>query len=151
MAAEAKSDTTHTADGVISYETYKDIVQHIHQKNCESYGWVYLPLIPGAYGYDNLVYSIDATFKELKKNKDIDQKELAKHIHDAWVTNYKFWRDNKPYEKQPDKYKKPFKPLGDKQRNLCASTSYEDLDDVEKQKDLVLAKIISEYAKSISN
>jgi hypothetical protein len=39
-------------------------------------------------------------------------------------------------------YFKPFNPIGDKQRNNSAITTYDDLPLEEKDKDLIIAKIL---------
>lgn len=68
--------------------------------------------------------------------------EIANLIHQGWIINYVFWRDNEPWTFEKIKYQKPYKTLNDEQLNICASTHYEDLVEEEKNKDLILAKWI---------
>lgn len=135
-----------TADGKIEYTSYAELVQKVHRSNCEHYGWTYTTLQPGAFGYDNLVHSIHAL--KIWKIDNIDQdwndklSQLAEIVHNAWIMNYTYWRDQKPYETHPELYRKPYKPIGDVRRDACANTKYGDLPADEQEKDLVLAKII---------
>lgn len=138
-------EPTTTADGKIPYAFYDEFVQKTNQKNCEHFGWKCAPLKKGAYGYDNLVYTVHTVFT---RDEDItDLEKIAELIHDAWTTNYLFWRDNKPYEQNPG-YRRPFNPIGDERRDKCASTKYTDLPEEEKNKDRVLAEIIVELTKN---
>lgn len=148
----AENIATCTADGKILYENYHDLVQNVHEENCKFFGWKFTPLRPGAYGYDNLVYAIHDTFNFLEKEKDSkDEKNpenIAEIIHQSWIKNYVFWRDNTPYEKS-EKYKKPYNPINDERRNKCASTPFASLDEDERTKDIVLAKIIQKKWESM--
>lgn len=145
-----------TADGKILYEKYHDLVQHVHKKNCDFFSWKYTPLIPGAFGYDNLVYTIYDGLEFLRENKEkLDQDgtekydKLAEVIHKAWIKNYIFWRDTKPYETS-EKYRKPFNPIGDERRNKCAETPFEKLDTEERQKDIILARILTDLFSQLN-
>lgn len=126
-----------TADGEISYTPFTEKVQLVHQKNCELNNWNFKPLSPGSYGYDNLVYCL-AACQGLS-----NLEEMASLIHDAWTVNYIYWRDNSPWEKNSF-YRKPFSPLNDERRNMCASLAFSLLPEDEKKKDEILAKIILE-------
>lgn len=137
---------TQTANGKYGYntvfqnKTLNDWVQEFHKINCEENKWSFTPLKPGAYGYDNLVICLGNFFSSQSAPKETSLEEVAILIHDSWVENYIYWRDNKPWEKEG--YFKPFKPINDERRNKCAETSYKDLPDDEKEKDLILARYI---------
>ncbi len=138
----ASDEANRTADQKILYQPYQEIVNKVHQQNCQHYGWNYSPLKPGSFGYDNLIYSIDAVKKLIFENKsEIKLDSVAAAIHDGWVVNYLYWRDSSPFLTD-QKYKKPYSPLGDERRNKCASQTYSELDPTEKEKDQVLAEII---------
>lgn len=132
---------TVTADGEIKYDAYDTKVQTLHRGNCDAYNWEYTPLKPGAFGYDNLVRTIYEVERFLKEKKDADVLEVASVIHDAWTKNYVYWRDNIDNILSKG-YRKPFKPIGDAQRNKCATTKFADLDEEERLKDIVLAKLL---------
>jgi hypothetical protein len=92
----------------------------------------------GCYGFDNLAVCIGYVFDNADKITSVD--EIAEMIHKSWIINYIYWRDNTPWVDDNVKYIKPFKPINDDRRNLCAITDYKDLPDDEKEKDLILAR-----------
>ena len=116
-------------------------VQETHKHNCESNGWKHYPLRKGCFGYDNLAISIGLALT----NYVADKEELAKKIHEGWCINYIFWRDEKPHETSTDyKYIKPYTPLNDERRNLCAQTDFVSLEKEEQDKDYIIAEFILE-------
>lgn len=158
------SVATCTADGSYQYsrvmcgKPLSEWVDIVHRYMSDKSGWKYFPLSPGAFGYDNLVMSISELLIKIS-NKDnefsrlligtstVDQ--LANHVHEGWVKNYTYWRDNSPFLANPS-YKKPAKPLGDERRNMCASLKYDDLPRDEKDKDIMVVDcIIGEWREMI--
>lgn len=119
-------------------KTLDEWVQTAHQYNCRKHGWDHYPLKKGAYGYDGLAMSLGRALGGPLTDRD----EVARDVHDGWCTNYGFWRDHKPYERTDYTYHRPYKPIGDPRRNLCFTTSYDDLDESEKVKDLVFADFL---------
>lgn len=136
---------TTTADGTFTFsQTYNgttlhDWINQCHKALAVSSGWEYKPLKPGMFGYDNLAHSIGRVFSTNYSTMSID--ELANLVHQGWITNYIYWRDNNPFETNP-LYFKPGNPLGDERRNLCANTSYKDLPKDEQNKDLIIAQVL---------
>ena len=157
--------------------TLHEWVQRLHEYNCTANGWNFVPLKRGAFGYDNLVMSVSSALPyEFDKNKtyysEIPQKVLARFasknnlnkgvqptmsledvasdVHDGWSRNYRFWRDNKPWENLEYLYMKPYAPLGDERRNECAELPYIDLSDEECAKDDVIARVIIEILSARS-
>ena len=132
--------------------SYKDIhynhtldewVNIAHFYLSEKSGWKFYPLKPGAFGYDNLVVSLVYLFNNLAKEPlrdgkksvyDEDLESMASAVHEGWIENYKFWRDNSPFLTN-NFYKKPASALGDERRENCAKTVYYDLPEDEKEKD----------------
>lgn len=139
-------EATQTANGMYSYDTLfnghklSDLVQLLHQFNCVQNGWKFIPLRHGAFGFDNLAICIAYTISKINKSTTIE--EIADLVHKAWIINYVFWRDNKPWIKQKSTYFKANKPLSDERRNLCASQKYSELPKEEQEKDLIIAKWI---------
>lgn len=142
-----------TANGQYCYEdTYygqpmDSWVQWCHQDNCVANGWRYTPLARGAFGYDNIVVSLHFLFEEIGVCHDAsveelllpeNQERLADAIHRGWCENYIYWRDNKP--KAP--YRAPAKPLGDARRNACATETYAELPEDEKEKDQLFVRFV---------
>jgi len=141
---------TESACGKISYDselfhlTMDGWVQAVHRNNALALGWTKsFPLKRGAYGYDNLVLCIHDIF-----HSDIGrlEEDLADMVHESWIRNYVFWRDNKPWETSPH-YGKPFKDLGDVDREKSANTKYCDLSEEEKEKDRIIVRFLVEKAR----
>lgn len=129
--------------------TLNDWVQNLHKLHCEENKWQYRKLNPGAYGYDNLIYTVVYALNNIQKQiksrnykNNLDLNLIAKSIHKGWFINYVYWRDNNPENRQNENYRAPYKPLGDERRNKCADTNYEDLPEEEKNKDILLAKLM---------
>ena len=137
---------TVTASKKYSYEeqvggkSLAEWVDVLHLHNCSQNGWYYRPLRPGAFGYDNLVYTVAAGFE----SQDRSELGLARAIHQAWAENYRYWRDHQPYLGNKI-YFKASKPLGDDRRNLCAQQTFDELPEDEQEKDLVLARCLLSF------
>lgn len=117
-----------------------DLVQSCHKNSAEVYNWKLFPLLEGQFGYDNLAVSIGHSLSNIDiKNCNVE--ELANLIHEGWVINYVYWRDNEPYLLN-DFYLKPFNALGDDRRNLCANTKFINLSKEEQEKDIIIAKYL---------
>lgn len=139
-----------SASGNFKYDEFfgnyslNDLVNECHKELSRVYNWKYFKLIPGQFGYDNMVESIGNVFKNIQshnlKKIDLSEEMIASWVHDGWTNNYVYWRDHKPFETNPSVYFKPAKPLGDERRDLCANTKYQDLPQDEKDKDLIIAK-----------
>ena len=104
-------------------------------------GWKYFPLQPGQFGFDNMVVSIGYAFSKTNSKMTTAQSKMADLIHDGWISNYTYWRDEKPWLTN-SLYKKPAKALGDDRRNECATTAYSDLPNEEKEKDDIIADFL---------
>ena len=125
-----------------------EYVNIIHKQMSEHYNWKYYPLKKYSFGYENLVNSIGKTFDyACSKNGKVTVDELADMVHQGWIDNYIFWRDQKPYISCESIYIKPYNSLSDERRNKCAITEYKDLPEEEKEKDLFIAKILYEIIK----
>jgi len=125
-------------------KTLADWIIITHREMSRLSGWKYMPLNPGTFGYDNQANSAALALTKYKEGMTRD--ELASIVHDGWTINYTYWRDNKPW-KTDNLYKAPAKPLGDKNRDSCAVTSYENLPQEEKNKDLMIADILLQTLK----
>lgn len=126
---------------IYSYKTLHDMVNMVHKYICEINAWSHKSLKRGSYGYDNLVLCLGDFFKlHEKKHTKI---EIAEIVHNAWVRNYIYWRDNRPWENKTVMYKKPFKPINDDHRNSC-TVKYDLLPQFEKDKILELVNIFKE-------
>jgi len=137
---------TETADGKYCYNQVfygKELQEWViitHKEMARLSGWECKPLVPGMFGYDNQAHSVATALTGFKWGMNRDN--VASLVHDGWVTNYTYWRDNKPWETKPNVYFKPAKPLGDETRNNCASLSYHNLPQSEKDKDLMIADVL---------
>ena len=141
---------TKTANGKYNYsdvyynKSMDEWVALCHKDNCAKNGWKYTPLLPGAFGYDNIVVSLVYLFNQLKQI-DVDNIEthyeiLCDAVHRGWCENYQYWRDNSPWNNGP--YRKPAKLLGDAQRNASLTTEYKHLPKEEQYKDKVFVDCI---------
>lgn len=143
----------HTANGMFKYDQkFIDIpldswVQEAHEYNCEQNNWKYYPLKRGSFGYDNLAVSIGYVLTYYDTVgwilPTIDK--MASLVHEGWCKNYIYWRDNQPYINT--KYIQPYNKLDDERRNICSNTSFEMLDNEEKEKDYIIANFIYTKAK----
>ena len=131
-----------TADGLINYDTIP-FVNEVHKHNCLVNGWKYTELKRGMFGFDNLIHSIHEALFTDNYEKTIEN--VARKIHIGWCKNYIYWRENLPYLRKDYKYYNPAKPINDERRNYCASTSFDELNDEEKEKDVILAKFLINY------
>lgn len=138
---------TQTADSKHKYQTIypgqnvslDNLVNVCHKALSTASGWKYYPLKPGAFGYDNMVHSIATVFDNYEPGLDVE--EVADLVHQGWITNYTYWRDNQPF-KTNSLYLKPGNALGDERRNNCAKTPYNELPEDEKEKDRIVAKAL---------
>jgi hypothetical protein len=151
---------TQTANGKFHYNhiyfnrTLNEWVQLAHKNNCDINNWPHYPLRRGAFGYDNLAIAIAFIFTKLRshfnKSAKLGNNEInlmASTLHDGWVENYKYWRDNRPWETN-NKYFKPNQDLGDPRRETCANATYDELSDEEKMKDIAIVMfILHHYSK----
>lgn len=134
-----------TANNLYNFETLyhnqslKIWIENAHKDMSRKSGWRYNPLQPGSFGYDNMAHSLVHVLSNYKKEDD--RETLADLIHKGWQVNYIYWRDNKPWLKNK-LYKAPAKPLNDKRRNDCATQSFKELPQDEKDKDLIIADFI---------
>lgn len=117
-----------------------DIVNKCHRCFSAKNKWDYKPLFPGTFGYDNMVNSLGHTLKATEE-KTGTSKMWPQLIHEGWVRNYLHWRDQKPFESS-QLYKRPFAPLGDARRNLCAEQTFNELPSEEQTKDIALAECL---------
>ncbi len=136
-----------TANGLYKYdEIYHGRAMHewvrmAHEVNCINNGWKICPLIPRAYGYDNMVVCLSKIFQlNILDINDNEKMKMAEVIHDGWTENYIYWRDNKPWENRG--YRRPNGTLGDERRNMCAATAFKDLPEEEQKKDLILVEFV---------
>ena len=114
--------------------TLDSLVQETHKHNCEVNGWQFKPLLRGAFGYDNLCLSI-AKLLDCNQMQLTDEK-AAEIVHDGWVQNYLYWRDNSPWTNTS------VNPIGDERRDKCAATKFIDLPQEEKDKDFIISNFI---------
>lgn len=124
--------------------------QEVHKYNAKMNGWKYFPLKPGAYGYDNNIVALMRVFKALEDDPDIlaDHDAMCQLIHEGWIENYVYWRDNKPYDKD-DKYRKPAKPLNDARRNALINKRHDELPQDEQEKTVVYVDFIKECLEAV--
>ena len=154
---EAKMEAIATANNLFQYnQEFYGIpldtwTQDAHKYNCDKNNWDYFPLKKGCFGYDNLAVSIGfALSLYVYDEHDHDQTLLvADWVHQGWVKNYTYWRDNCPQDNPVYRYIPPFYPLNDERRNTCAITPFHYLDKEEREKDIVLAAFIISKIKSM--
>jgi len=134
-----------TANGLYRYnelyygQTLCDIAEKTHEHLSNQCGWFYRKLVPGQFGYDNMIVSIGHLLDNYNENLSID--EMASLIHIGWIINYKYWRDNEPYIYN-DHYKKSAKKLNDNKRNICAESTFNDLGLDDKNQNLIMVDVI---------
>jgi len=132
-----------TANGEFMYDekfygyTLDELARMCHKELANVSGWKYVELRKGTFGYDNMVMSVGRVMRGGEKGED----GMARLVHEGWVSNYIFWRDTKHYMTNLE-YVKPFNPLGDIRRELCAKLAYDELPEDEKEKDLVIARVL---------
>ena len=162
------SKPTKTANGLFKYDEIikgkklSDWVQELNKYNSIKNGWRVSHLNEGCFGFDNLATCFGIVMKLINK-EDLSSLSLtlplplpltlpltltniAEKIHDAWIINYIYWRDN--IKTIPSNYTKPAKPLNDERRNNCAKLKFSDLPDDEKEKDLILAQFFLDIMKN---
>jgi hypothetical protein len=120
-----------------------ELAQEAHRELSILSGWYYRQLVPGQFGYDNMIVCIGTALKEFKDGDKItsdSEIKLAELIHEGWAINYIYWRDTSPWLKRG--YSAPAKKLGDERRNQCAITAFKNLDKEEQDKDLVISRFL---------
>ena len=141
---------TSSANGRCHYESIyrgrplKYWISEVHQRNCKANGWPVTPLKEGAFGYDNLALSLHYLFTLLSEHPQATEEQRAAAIHDGWCCNYLYWRKRQPWVTLAGIYRKPASPLGDQRRDMCARTSFNDLPDDERAKDLLIDRFVRE-------
>lgn len=114
-----------TAYGNYSYsrvyrgKELRNWVAEVHKKNCGAMGWRHTPLKPGAFGFDNLAVCIAKVLESDCMLLEENLEGVADAVHQAWIENYTYWRDNQPWK--GGVYIKPAKTLGDKEREMCVA------------------------------
>lgn len=147
MACKHPLNYIGTANGKYSYITsyhgkpLKEWIEKVHAHLSQKSNWEYRPLQPGTFGYDNMACSIARVFEAETDVKTLSLEEIASHVHDGWIENYVYWRDNQPW-KTSAHFKAPFNALGDERRNKCASLKFSDLPVDEQEKDMVIARYL---------
>ncbi len=139
--------------------TLDEWVNIAHFQLSKKSGWDYHPLKPGAFGYDNLIASLVYLFQNLANKPQKDGRNtlydeeiesMASAVHEGWIENYLYWRDNSPFLTNSF-YKKPASALGDERREKCAKTVYYDLPDDEKDKDrYIVMAVLDQLQKNQS-
>ena len=135
-----------TADGKYSYDmlingiSLHDWVTEVNKYNSIKNGWKIFPLKKGAFGYDNLAMCIG--YIHSKIDSDTTLEEMADMVHEGWILNYVYWRDNQPWNRADYIYHKPTNKLGDDRRNKCAETSHRMLPKDERDKDIIIAEFL---------
>jgi len=122
-----------TADGHVKFETelwglsIAEWTIIVNNKIARAEDWNTRPLVPGDFGYDVLASQIEAILQNMETaianyntngiflEQSISRKNYANVAHNAWVRNYTYWRDNKPWISSfsSPSYNAPFQPLGD--------------------------------------
>lgn len=144
MTVSSKEIATHTANGMFCYDRefygrpLGAWVQDANRAMAVALGWTTYKLRPGAFGFDNCAVSIGML---LDSPLPTDPGAAARTVHDGWCTNYRFWRDNSPFDRDPC-YLRPFHPLGDERRDLLLETPYDELPEEEKRKDAIIVEYI---------
>jgi hypothetical protein len=132
--------------------TLKELVDMCHKELSDSLQWEYKALFEGSFGFDNVAIPVGLVMKNLnnilekmKENKfEAVIEYMADLVHQGWIVNYTYWRDNCPWENS-NSYRKPYKDLGDENRNVLAKTEYKDLPSFEKQKDKIIASTLFSF------
>lgn len=136
-----------TANGKYEYSSVRhgrtllEWVEGAHAHLSQESGWSYRPLNPHTFGFDNMACSLMHVFKALETVQCISLEDMASHIHEGWIENYTWWRDEKPWLLFKN-CKAPYNPLGDERREKCASLPYKDLPPDEQEKDRIIARYI---------
>jgi hypothetical protein len=136
---------TCTANGRISYDNeylgkpLREWVREVHRDLTHSQDWEYKPLLPGAFGFDNLALPIATVLGRCDLPLQTDA--IAEVVHNSWADNYCFWRDQLPWICL-NNYMQPYNELGDDRRDRLAELQYHELPEGEKIKDQIVADSI---------
>jgi hypothetical protein len=143
LEATRSANGEYKYDEILYFMTLDSWAQEANTFNCISYNWNLSPLKKGNFGYDNLIVSLGYTLINCKKFTEENIENIANLIHEGWIINYTYWRDNEPWlNNTVYKYYRPFVSLGDERRNNCAELEYYQLPQEEKDKDRILAKFL---------
>ena len=119
-----------------------EFVQQFHKYNCDRNGWRFQTLIPGTYAYDCIAVSTQYMMDQCNNDKTNDITAMAQFLHEGWAKNYIYWRDEKPWQKDPTRFHKPSKPIKNKEREQLAQTPYSGLSAKDKDGNLFMAQYI---------
>lgn len=134
------ADSQYSYDSIYFGHSLEWWVQSAYRCMCEAYAWEHKPLKRGAFGFDNIAAGI-ARVLEAIPPLVISEEAFARTIHQGWAANYIYWRDSNP-EKHLEDYRAPFNALGDERRDRLAELSFDDLDNDEREKDLLIARFL---------
>ncbi len=127
---------TSTASGLYDFSSMYfnrrlcDWICEVH-KRMINIGWSNVRIVPGKYGYDVYAYSLVSIFDTIHCNKNdiflyigkaLVYDTYLENVHNAWRSNYTYWKNVSPYTTS-DKYQKPSKRL-DTSVNDNYATSY---------------------------
>lgn len=122
-------------DLIIEGRTLREWVDLVYKYECNQRKWKYMKLALGSFGAEIIAVSVLA----MRNADDVNENEyqLATQVHQAWSRAYVHWRDHPP---PIPPYRLPYNPLGDDHRNQCASLTFSNLSDEEKEKDLIVVE-----------
>lgn len=122
------------------------MVNSLHEYNCNCNSWKFTPLNP-CYGFDNLALCLGDYFKAVDSNSSelTNVENVSALVHDSWMRNYLFWRDNEPWVTNP-RYKKPYNPIKSERRDALL-VPFDELSDDEKNKDKGIAEFLISLAQ----
>jgi hypothetical protein len=132
---------TTTADGSVDFDeiwhgkSMRTWVELVHRNSAEKNNWVYRPMRPGDFGYDVFAVQIHAMFTCGLSS--------AQALHEAWVRNYVYWRDNRPW--LTGVYKEPYLLPGDSQRDrwaLAADVNDHLVDEIQRTRIAVIVEYL---------
>lgn len=142
MTAKETANKQYQYDDIIRGKSLHDWATKVNSRLCTLKNWPVSPLRKGSFGYDTTIMSVGNAFRETDTMEIIRKSDLAQKIHQGWVANYVYWRDNRPYEKENGLYIKPSTPLGDVHRDLCVLQSYSEISVEVREKAELIAGIL---------
>ena len=127
-------------DDVVAGRTLAKWGALAHEALADAHGWSPTPPRPNTFGFSNMVSSVASLLAFVSSGPALpDVDAAASAVHEGWIANYVYWRDNAPL---PKRFAPPHRPLGDERRNACAASSFADLPEEEKEKDRVVARAV---------